>query len=83
MPARRYGIDKAEESPLSKVFVSHSQEDKSMAKRIARVLCRYGVEAWLDERELGLASRLDDSIRTAIRESDVVVVVASHAAARS
>jgi len=68
---------------LSTVFVSHSHEDKSIAKRIARFLRGYGLEAWLDERELRLGSRLDDPIRSAIRESDVVVVVASHAAARS
>jgi len=68
---------------LSKVFVSHSHEDKSIARRIARFLRRYGVEAWLDERELRLGNRLDEAIRSAIRESEVVVVVASHAAARS
>jgi hypothetical protein len=54
-----------------------------LARRIVRFLRRYGVDAWLDERELRLGSRLDDAIRSAIRKSDAVVVVATHAAARS
>jgi hypothetical protein len=68
---------------MSRVFVSHSHEDKAIARRIARYLRAYGVDAWLDERELRLGSRLDDAIRIAIQKCDAVVVVATQAAALS
>lgn len=41
------------------------------------------MDAWLDERELRLGNRLDDSIRRAILGCDTVLVVASAAAAKS
>jgi hypothetical protein len=41
------------------------------------------VDAWLDERELRLGNRLEDSIRRAIRQCATVLVVASAAAAKS
>ena len=68
---------------MLKVFVSHSHQDKRIARRIVRFLRTYGVEPWLDERELRLGNRLDEAIRTATGNSDAVVVVATHAAAHS
>jgi hypothetical protein len=66
-----------------KVFVSYSHQDKPIARRIVRFLRSYGVDAWLDERELRLGSRLDDAISLAINESDALVVVATQSAAQS
>jgi TIR domain-containing protein len=68
---------------MSRVFVSHSHADKSIARRIVRFLVAYGVDAWLDERELRIGSRLDDAICAAIHESDTVVVVGTRSAAES
>ncbi len=64
-----------------KVFISHSHQDKSVARRVARSLRAYGVDAWLDKRELRLGTRLDDAIRSVIRECGIVVVIATRAAA--
>ncbi len=68
---------------MPKVFVSYSHQDKPVARRIARFLRSYGVDAWLDERELRLGNRLDDSIQRAIIGCDTVLVVASDAATKS
>ena len=68
---------------MPKVFISHNHQDKPLARRISRFLRLYGVDAWLDERELRLGNRLDDSIRQAIKRCDTVLVVATVAAAKS
>jgi hypothetical protein len=68
---------------MAKIFISHSHQDKAVARRIARFLSAYGLHPWLDERELRLGSQLDDTIRSVILASDAVVVVASSAGGRS
>jgi hypothetical protein len=68
---------------VPKVFVSHSHVDKPVARRIVHFLRLYGIDVWLDERELRLGNRLDDSIRQAIMGCETVVVVASAAASKS
>src|SRR4051794_31549419 len=65
------------------VFLSHSHRDKPAARRLARELRPYGFPVWIDEAELRLGAELNATLRARIEESDVVVVVASTASAKS
>jgi hypothetical protein len=65
------------------IFVSHSHADKAIARRVVRRLGAYGVEAWLDERELRLGDVLDVTLRQKIEASAQVLVVATKAASNS
>jgi len=65
------------------VFVSHNNQDKPVARRVAHRLQAYGINVWLDERELRIGDELDVKIAEHIRRSGLVLVLASGAAARS
>src|ERR1041384_1132257 len=68
---------------MSDVFISHSHQDKIIARRIARRLSAYGIDAWLDERELRIGAVLTPVLQQHIQDAKLVLVVASDAAARS
>jgi hypothetical protein len=65
------------------LFLSHSHQDRQVARRVARRLITHHVRVWLDERELRLGTALTASIRQHIQEANVLLVVASHASATS
>jgi hypothetical protein len=65
------------------VFLSHSHHDKVVARRLRRELGAHGFRAWLDEREVPLGATLTLTLRRQIEAADVVLVVASAAAADS
>ncbi len=65
------------------VFLSHKHTDKTVARRLARELSAHGITAWLDEENLRPGAQLTATLRTHIEAADVVLVVASAAAARS
>lgn len=56
-------------SNTNRVFVSHSWEDKSLARRISRRLQHRGVDVWLDEERMEIGSVLPADIREAIAGS--------------
>ena len=68
---------------MTGVFLSHSHQDKRIARRLARELRPYRFRVWIDEAELRLGVELGATLRAHIEESDVVVVVASAAASAS
>lgn len=65
------------------VFLSHSHQDKRVARRLVRRLTAHGVKVWLDERELRLGAALTSTLRAQIEAADMLLVVASQAAAVS
>jgi hypothetical protein len=65
------------------VFLSHSHQDKGAARRLAGELRPYAFPVWIDEAELRFGAQLGATLQARIEESDVVVVVASAASARS
>lgn len=65
------------------VFLSHAHEDKRVARRLVRRLTAHGVDVWIDERELRFGARLTKSLCEQIERADVLLVVASEAAAAS
>jgi hypothetical protein len=71
------------ESPAPRVFLSHSHRDKRLARRIVRRLTAHRIAVWVDERELRLGAALTASIQAQIAAADVLLVVATEAAAAS
>jgi hypothetical protein len=65
------------------VFLSHSHRDKRVARRLVRRLIAHGVKVWIDERELRFGATLTSSIRSQIEGANVLLVIASQAAAAS
>ena len=65
------------------VFLSHSHQDKRVARRLVRRLTAHGIKVWLDERELRAGAALTSSIRGHIRSADTLLVIASRASADS
>jgi hypothetical protein len=64
-------------------FISHSSSDARLAARIERTLEDHGLEIWLDRSEIRLGQLLRNELQTAIRESRVIILLWSAAAAKS
>lgn len=67
---------------MKRVFICHASKDKSIVRRIATELERYGIRVWLDERELRVGDSLRERIEQALENSDHVIVVLSKMALR-
>jgi hypothetical protein len=65
------------------VFISHSSATAAAAARIERAFLATGVEAWLDNSDLGLGVQLRPELHEAIRASRAMVLVWSEPASRS
>src|SRR5215467_6777880 len=68
---------------MNKIFISHSHSDKLVARTTARYLKAYGIDSWLDERELRPGDRLDELLQQHIRASAIIAVLATSASADS
>jgi len=66
-----------------RVFISYSRQDFHAAEQVAAALRRSGSNPWLDTERLSLGADWSASIRQAIDEADVVVVLASRGAMAS
>jgi hypothetical protein len=65
------------------VFISYTNVDKLVARRIFRQFIAHHVNAIFDERALELGTRLTPSIRSKIESADILLVVASQASANA
>ena len=65
------------------VFISYSHQDKRIARRIVRRFTAHGINTWIDEEQLRFGSALTTSIRKHIEAADIVIVIATKAAAAS
>ena len=72
----------AEKLP-QKVFLSHSWNDKKIARQIAKDLNAKGIGVWIDEVEMKLGDSLLDKISNAIDSIDFVVALLSKASVKS
>lgn len=63
------------ESP--RVFISYAREDEAHALTLCDRLREHGISPWLDKDELLAGEEWADVIRTAIRQSDFVVICLS------
>lgn len=62
---------------MSKVFISHSHEDKALARSINNILLSTGFETWLDEAEIGIGDLLIDKITDGLYDADYLVAIIS------
>ena len=59
------------------VFLSYASEDRDAARSIGDALTSFGLEAWLDQSELGGGDAWDQKIRKQIRECDYFMPIIS------
>ncbi len=67
---------------MMKVFISHSQEDEVLARRIADVLKKEGLDVW-DDREIFPGDNWAEKVATALNESNAMVVLLTADALKS
>ena len=60
-----------------KVFLSHSSDDKPLARRIASQLKERGIHPWLDEAEIRVGHSIPDKIAEGISQSQVFCILIS------
>jgi predicted nucleotide-binding protein len=60
-----------------KVFISHSHETKSLAKKLGEALKRAGLESWNHEQEILPGDNWAQKIAQALEESEAMVVLLS------
>lgn len=61
-----------------KVFLSYSNEDRELAKKITNRLIERNIQVWLDEYEMRIGDSFIDQIRDAITASDYILILISH-----
>jgi TolB-like protein len=65
------------------VFLSYASEDREAARSIGDALTSFGLEAWLDQSELGGGDAWDQKIRKQIRDCDYFMpIISTHTEAR-
>jgi TIR domain len=63
---------------MTKLFISHASEDKvEIAKPLAELLIKEGVEVWFDDYELKLGAPLRESIDAGLKAADYGIVILS------
>ena len=55
---------------MSRVFISHSHQDKPFARRLATDLAQASTDVWIDEVEIKIGDSLIARIQDAIEASD-------------
>ena len=66
-----------------RIFLSHAQSDRRLAKILAKDLSAAGFEVWLDAEEVPPGHNWAREAANALEKSDAMVVIVSPAAARS
>ncbi|WP_203368849.1 toll/interleukin-1 receptor domain-containing protein [Cysteiniphilum marinum] len=62
---------------MSRVFLSHSHDDKPFARKLATSLRASGHGVWIDEAEINIGDSLIEKIRDGIDEVDYVAAILS------
>lgn len=62
---------------MSSLFLSHSHEDKSFARKLASDLRKAGHGVWIDEAEINIGDSLIEKIREGLDQVDFVAAVLS------
>jgi hypothetical protein len=68
---------------MSCVFISHSSEDKSFVRELAKNIRQCGLTVWFDELDMRVGATITSTLTDSIDKSNWVVVVLSPAALRS
>ena len=64
-------------------FISHASKDTPMAVQIEEALEDDGLQVWLDHSEIRLGALLRRELQTAIKNSHILILLWSKAAAKS
>lgn len=62
---------------MTKVFISHSYQDKKFVAQLTNKLRVDGIQVWTDEKELVVGDNIEEKIADAIRKTDYFIVVLS------
>ena len=65
------------------VFLSHSSQNKQLARQLLEALASEGLPCWFDEQQLDAGATLRASLLSAIAESDIYIYLASGTANES
>ena len=60
-----------------KVFLSHSNSDKSRVQRIKSDLETHHIECWIDEDKIPFGGSITEHIESGLSESDIIMVFLS------
>lgn len=63
--------------PTSSAFICHASADKAFVRRLYKDLRKFGVQVWLDEREIPVGASLHEGLTEGLERSDYVIVVLS------
>ncbi len=66
-----------------KLFLSHSSEDKGLARRLALDLRSASFDVWLDHWEIGVGAEIAQHVERGVDEADFVVVLLTRASVAS
>jgi hypothetical protein len=67
----------------SRVFISHSSQDKPFVRRLVQELERHHLRVWFDEQEIGVGDSIVTRISDGLKDSDYFMVVLSKASVAS
>lgn len=70
-------------SDQAKVFLSHSSDDKVLARRLAKDLGEAGFDVWLDQWVIGVGDEIEELVERGVDEADVVIVLLTAASVKS
>jgi NAD-dependent SIR2 family protein deacetylase len=62
---------------MTKVFISHSYQDKKFVNQLTTRLREDGIQVWTEEKELATGDNIQEKISDAIRKTDYFIVVLS------
>lgn len=68
-------------SPM--LFICHSHEDRSVARRLAADLQREGINVWLEDHEILVGDSRYEKIESGLKDSDYLVLLISSSSAKS
>ncbi|HOU96514.1 MAG TPA: TIR domain-containing protein [Bacteroidales bacterium] len=62
---------------MTKVFISHSYQDKKFVNQLTTRLREDGIQVWTNEKELAVGDNIQEKISDAIKKTDYFIVVLS------
>jgi len=62
---------------MQKIFISHSSQDKALARRLFGDLKTMGYDPWLDEMKIKIGDSISNKIDGALRVSDLLIIILS------
>ena len=66
-----------------KAFIAYAREDRTVAMRLADILCEQGIGTFVGERDISLGESIEKRTFSEFSEADMFVMVRSGAAERS